>query len=375
MSARILTVLAVGCLVTALVLMGRSKSPKFEAAPTQALRPAGKTIAGPRLPAPRAIDAGRKTAESFQQAGDSHALERLLKERLPNITIDKIGAWLELNRRSADSLLAGFIVTDDAGLLSEATERYPDDPQVAFVAIFASKSGEERRRWLDALKQSAPDNSLAHYLSAGEYFKAGQTDAGVQELIDAMQKTKYEDYTVSFIVNAEEAYRAAGCTSVESKAAAMFNQPLPQLAKLKRLGNEMSTLAQSYRASGDEASALALLRMQVELGRQLGDSTRAGTIIQELVGIAIERGALELVEPGNWYDAASTTVADRLVQLARQRDEIKRLNDPLDGMFNGERQELLDRMSEEDLSNYFDRVKTLGEKEALRWAALRLGRP
>ena len=41
----------------------------------------------------------------------------------------------------------------------------------------------EQPLWLDAFKQSAPDNALANYLWAHNYYKAGQTDQAVQELV------------------------------------------------------------------------------------------------------------------------------------------------------------------------------------------------
>ena len=53
-------------------------------------------------------------------------------------------------------------------------EKYPNDPQVAFEALFAKDlSPEQRRQWLSAFEQSAPDNPLANYLSARDYLKAG----------------------------------------------------------------------------------------------------------------------------------------------------------------------------------------------------------
>ena len=41
---------------------------------------------------------------------------------------------------------------------------------------------EARRQWLDAFKASSPDNSLANYLSAQDYFKNGQPEAAMKEL-------------------------------------------------------------------------------------------------------------------------------------------------------------------------------------------------
>ena len=87
------------------------------------------------------------------------------------------------------SLLAAYRASGDRGLLEEAMKSYPTDPKVAFEAVFTEDtSPEQRRQWLNTFEQMAPDNALANYLSARDYFKAGQTDQAVQELTSAAGK-------------------------------------------------------------------------------------------------------------------------------------------------------------------------------------------
>jgi hypothetical protein len=45
------------------------------------------------------------------------------------------------------------------------------------------------------LTNSVPDNALANYLSALNYFNAGQIDQGVQEMTVASNKP-FQDYTL-----------------------------------------------------------------------------------------------------------------------------------------------------------------------------------
>lgn len=74
-----------------------------------------------------------------------------------------------------------------------AAEAMPDAPVEAvgstnLAALHQSQSPEERRQWLDALKQSDPDNAMASYLSALQYFRSeGQT---VQSRLDELARRR-----------------------------------------------------------------------------------------------------------------------------------------------------------------------------------------
>ena len=77
-----------------------------------------------------------------------------------------------------------------------------------------------RRQALDILKQAAPDNALANYLSAGNYFKSGQPEQAIEELQAGAAKLNFNDYTQDSIQSMTEAYMAAGYSEAEAKLAA-----------------------------------------------------------------------------------------------------------------------------------------------------------
>jgi hypothetical protein len=267
-------------------------------------------------------------------------------------------------------LLAAYRVANDPALLREALEQHPTNAQVNFAAYFAFKnemSPEERRQRLDAFKQSAPDNALASYLSAQDYFQSGQSDQAVQELVAALSNPRMWDYSGDFIQNIEEAYRAAGYSEGEAAAAAAYALPLPQLAELRRLGQNLGELSNLYRQAGDEASAQAALQMGVALGRQVAEPSGSNYLIHDLVGLGIERQILERMDPGSPYDTVGRTVQDRLNELAQRREDIRELQGAVDP--NGQWDSLagvLQSLSEQDLISFFDRIKVTGEMEALR---------
>src|SRR5438309_7082169 len=111
---------------------------------------------------------------------------------------------------------------------------YPNDPQVAFEAVFKKDaSPEERHQWLEALKKADTGNSLPNYLLALDYFKSGQIDQAVQELVAVSGKQQFQDYTLDRMQDDEEAYLAAGYSVAEARTIPVS---LPQLRQVKDLG-------------------------------------------------------------------------------------------------------------------------------------------
>jgi RNA polymerase sigma factor (sigma-70 family) len=314
----------------------------------------------PQLPAPRMQVAALPT-ENLQPTN----LYARLKGERPKLTRQQVTAYLEANRRSASSLLAAYRTTGDPALLAEAMEKYPDDPQVAFEAAFRkSAPPEQRQHWLDVLKKSAPENALGNYLSALDYFKLGQSDRAVEELIAASGKQQFQDYSLARGQDDEEAYLAAGNTPAEAKALAASQLLLPQLAELKQLSGVMIDLAKSYQQAGNSASAEAVLQMAANLGQRFNGSP-GEPLISRLVGLAIERNAFRAMDPNSPYPGTGQTAQERVNELARQSAALKDLAQQFETV--GE------RMSDADWIHYIDRLRSFGELAATQWVLGKYG--
>jgi hypothetical protein len=284
--------------------------------------------------------------------------ERLVNGDFPKVSVEQLEPFLAKNNRSVEALLGALRASGDNELLKEAREKYPNDPRVQFAAAFKSDSSEERRQWFEKFKQSDPDNSLPNYLLAGEHLKAGATEQALLELTAAGGKRNMENYLVDFIQNAEEAYRAAGYSDAESKAVAGTSALLPEQAKLKQVGVDLVDLAKRYQQAGDNASAQAALQMGLSLAHRLDQSPQV-TLIQELVGMAIERKVLDAMSPNAVYGDTGRTVKEQLDALTARRNSYKELTTKTDP--------ILKTMSDDDLAHYFDRIKVYGDAAALRW--------
>jgi hypothetical protein len=316
----------------------------------------------PRLPAPHlptVADAAPPTQPAGSNSESSESLTRLLNgESVKKMTPEQIEAYLKGEHRNAASLLAAFRATGDRTFLEEALKNFPDDPRVAFDAVFNSGSPEERRQRLENFERAAPENALANYLSALDYLRSGQADEGVKQLLAAYGKPQFQDYSWDFIQNTEEALRSAGYSESEIRMAAMWQLPLPQVSDLNQLNGRITALADAYRMAGDTESAEAMLQVGMRLGQQL-DSSPNDVLVNQLNGMAIQRDALKGMNPAEPFGANGQTVADRIQELTQQDAAIR-------GMVR-QMAALQATMSPQDWITYNDRTMAFGEVNALQW--------
>jgi RNA polymerase sigma factor (sigma-70 family) len=293
-------------------------------------------------------------------------LRARLIDNPPNITAAQLEGYLKAHGRNAASLLAAFRITHDPALLTEAMQKYPNDLHVAFEAAFKSDATpEERRQWLDAFEQSAPENALANYLSAFDYFKAGQSDQAIQEMTAASGKQGFQDYSLDRVMDDEEAYLAAGYSMSEAKVLATTQLMLPQLAQVKQLGLDLIDLSQSYQQTGDADSAQTALQMAIALGQHYVTAAPGEAEVSQLVGIAVEKFALAAMDPNSPYGDNGQTVQDQLNQLTQERQMFRDLNQQADP--------LMENLSDQDYVTYKDRWMAFGEEAALRWVIGKYG--
>ncbi len=282
--------------------------------------------------------------------------------RLPR---EMVEAYVAKNQTNAESLLAAFQATGDMAFLKSAATNFPNDPAVLFQVVTRDAFPEARRQWLDQFKQAAPDNALANYLSAREYFKSGQPELALNELLEATQKRQFHDYTAEKIQSLEEMYLQAGKSVAESKALSMWSVPLPQLQQLRDLSREMTGLHQQYLGAGDTASADAMARVGLTLGRQLSAGQGANYLINQLVGLGIEKEFYGRLDPAKNYDFLRQPVADRLAQIQAQRQTFRNASQAFEIW--------LPTANEGEVVAYYDRLKLYGEAAALAWLQNRQG--
>lgn len=321
----------------------------------------------PRLPAPPVKIIVETNAAPAEELPSTNIYARL-KDKSVTLTPEQVATYLNANHTNAATLLAAYRTSHDVAMLREAMENYPKDPRVAFEAVAAIQAGrlptEERQQWLAVFEQDAPDNALPYYLSAQNDFAAGQSDKALQELTAAAGKP-FDDYTADRIQNDQEAYLAAGYAPAEATTIGSQNEILPHLAPLKQLGQSLVSLANTYTQSGDSGSAQAVLQMAMNLGQNVGGGSSNPILITQLVGEAVEKIALNDMNPTSPYGENGQTVQDYLNQLTQQRSAIRQLN--------AQAESLMPMLSDQDMMNYQNRRALFGEVAAMQWVINKYG--
>jgi RNA polymerase sigma factor (sigma-70 family) len=301
----------------------------------------------------------RTNAAPVEELAVTNLYDRF-KNSAPKLTRAQVGVYLKANGRKAATLLAAYRASGDPALLKEAMASFPNDPQVAFEAIFdKSLTPGEERQWLNAFEQSAPNNALGNYLSAYNYFSAGQTELGLQELASADGKGLF-DYTLDRVQDDKEAYLSAGYSVAEAERISLSALQIPQFQEVKSLGVDLVDMSQAYTQAGDSASAQAVLQMALNLGQLYANTTTSPTLLSPLVGMAIERIALGTMDPNSPFGNNGQTAQDALDQIAQQKALLRQLGDQSESVFQS--------MSDQDWINYTDRRLFFGEAAALQWA-------
>ena len=282
-------------------------------------------------------------------------------EKLPRA---KVEAWLAKHHRDAMSLLTAFRALDDTNYLNEAATNYPNNPRVELAVLTRDEFPADRRKWLEMFKATSPSNSLANYLSAQDYFKNGNTDAAVQELLAATGKSQFDTYNIENILDSESLYSSSGDSPGKSVTFAnrdMAFEALPELATFKRLAQGIGDAQQRYLNSGDSSSAANLAQMGMQLGNQIETGDSGKYLINQLVGMADKAIVLQWLSSDTSYDFLGGKTPNQVVQeLGQQKKSISQSYQSFLSIFPS--------MSDEEIANYYQRKEIYGEAEAMKWA-------
>ncbi len=358
-TAVVLAVLAVGALVTPLALRQRSSSEVTSVSNTAAPEIAPTVQATREEPVP--IPAVAPPAVAAPQP----LLARVAL--LPPLTPSQIETYVEQNKRNAESLLAAYRIGGNLVHLTEAATRFPGDPDVQYAVLANGAFPEARRQWIDAYKQTSPDNALAWYFSALGHFQAGETAAALQDLAEATRKPAFRAELGPTLQAVEELNLSAGRAADEAKVAAFQAcAQVPHLPQMRELAKAMQTTAQQYRQQGDTASAESLAGMGLMLGAHLSAGGGSQTLINQLVGIAIEKMFLQELDP-HGKDSFGRPVTEVAAAIAQHQATIRGFAQAMSG--------LTTQLSDAEWTTYMERVKLYGEEAALTWLKARHEKP
>ena len=360
-----LAILAIG-LPTILLLLRWPRSADREATPV--MTPSGVDI-GERAAQPSpdqgvSLSLAGEPSTPSAGAGVPRLAQTLIRvmsgdQEVFKLRPEALESFLRQNRTNAESLLAAYQATQDSLYLKLAGEQHPDEPLVAFQIVAHNVFPGQQREWLDRLKALDPDNALANYLSARHFFETAQPQQATEELRAGTTKPGIHDYLSERMQGLEELYLSSGMPPAEAKALGMTGLALPMLPQLKELAQEALALQRQYAAAGDAASAESLAQYQILLARHLSQGQGATCLVNQRVAMAMERGALDLLDSARAYDFLGQSPAERLAALQNQTT---RMEETI--RWFGQ---WLPQAGDAELIAYIDRVKLYGEPAAIQW--------
>ena len=281
----------------------------------------------------------------------------------PKISREQAEAWLAKHDCNATSLLAAFHAMDDTNYLNQAATNFPNDPHVELAVLARDEFPADRRKWLDLFKASSPSNSLANYFSAQDYFKNGNNDAAMQELLAASGKSQFDNHAIEVQLDTEELYLDSGKSPTEAATyamSAMAEEDLPELATIKQMDRGIADLMQQKIAAGDANSAASLAQMGMIIANKLNSGDSGKYLINQLVGIATVAIALQHLDQNTAYDFLCGQTPSQVSQaLKEQKTAFSELSKNFQAAYPS--------MTEAELNNYYRRSQIYGETAAMQW--------
>ena len=304
---------------------------------------------------------GRIPNKSTLGASESKPRENISVRPSESSRIPKSNAeaYAALRGQSAICLVALSRATGDPSWLQRAIAEHPEDPRVQLERWHVAKTPEEKALAVAALQAAAPNNPLGHYLASHEAFKSKDLGAVANLLVDASFVNDFSNYTTEVLSETEAAFRASGLNESDALMAAFsvsVSFSTETAASLSQLGNDIGGLQHVFVEMGYWDEADFLLERSLTLGEQLQGS---GLIIDNLVGIALQKKLLTSFDPETIIDWNGTTASERLQQLETDLSDIKSVSS------NGV--DTIRSLDAEGLIEYKNILRSDGELAAMRW--------
>jgi hypothetical protein len=275
--------------------------------------------------------------------------------------------------RNETNLIAAHILSGDIAYLEEALGMSPESVLAKALAISkyiaADDPPENLEEWIEHVRETEPDNSISDYWKAYRAFQATDINAALAHFVEAAKKPYFDDRTAVARNALEQFLMESGVSEVPAKAIAFENIVSAygdQQRLISGLVHQIDEMHIMFTERNQQEDCIALAQHVAVLGERLANSQYRDTLFTDLVGISIERKALEREaslqnETGN--TARLTEIDQRLSALDQETLSIKAVVQcPVN--IN----QLLTTCSEAEISEYFDLITSHGEYSAWLWA-------
>jgi hypothetical protein len=284
-------------------------------------------------------------------------IKELLEGKVPKLNQLEVEAFLKNQGRSTINLLAASRLLNDLSYAREAAKADPKNPAVQLELALRGETPEEKSAAIAAFREAAPGNSLGDYLAAHQAFLSGDAGAAGAALIQSLDNPLFADYSQQLVAGSEQAYLESGYEPTAAAGAAMFALTIPRAQPLMEVSKSLLSLQQEFIRSADFDAAEPTVIIGLTLGQRIQD--QGPYLIDQLVGITIERQFLQQLDPLTLAGPAGQSAGERLEALDTNLMEIRSLSSAFTEKF----------ASADDVTQaqYLAKMKAEGELAAMRW--------
>jgi len=283
-------------------------------------------------------------------------IKDLLEGKVPQLSLAEVDAFLKNQGRTPANLLVASRLLKDLQYAREAAAVDPTNPMAQLELALRGETTEEKTVALAAFRKAAPDNSLGDYLAAHQAFVAGDAGAAGVALLKTLDNPLFADYSQQLVAGSEQAYLEAGYEPAAAAGAAMFTLTVPRVPLMQEVSKNLLSLQQEFIRSADFDAAEPTVIIGLTLGQRIQD--QGPYLIEQLVGISIERQFLQQLDPLTLAGPGGQSAGERLDALNAKQTEIRTLAQSF-AEFG--------QLSPAIQSQYFAKMKSEGELAAMRW--------
>lgn len=291
------------------------------------------------------------------------AIEAQMNGGLTNPSVAEADAlrFLAKKAETPANVIAVWLCTRDGKWLDRALELHPKNAMVLFAKLGSMDSKALDPELIRRFNEAAPDNPLPKLFEARHSFNTGDRDRAIEAVQEALKRPGFYTWMNETTDASRMLYEFAGMPPVLADLTSTFQMPMPHLAVMQGVGKGLSEAFFQQGFTQSPADNANTIQMTYQLGRMFATPEASRTFIGQLVGISLEKRALDALPPDSKPDWLPVAPKERIAEIQAKKGGIP------DAVANTEW--LMNQRNADLLTQFLRRYRGEGEMAASQWLA------